>query len=86
MTMTKGVYDHGLTTFGFVALGQQFYQKSFLLFKNSFFHKEESDYRLYLIQLLPSLRTCDDRAIRDSERQMACAYFEQTHGAKSRER
>lgn len=23
---------------------------------------------------------CDDRAIRDSERQMACTYFEQTHG------
>jgi len=35
--MTKGVYDHGLTTFGVVAQGQQFYQKSFLLFKNSFF-------------------------------------------------
>ena len=41
--------------------------------------KEENDYRLYLIQLLPSLKICDDRAIRDSERQMAIAYFEQSN-------
>ena len=39
--------------------------------------KEENDYRLYLIHMLPSLRIFDDRAIRDSERQMAVTYFEQ---------
>jgi hypothetical protein len=39
--------------------------------------KEENDYRLYLIHMLPSLRIFDDRAIRDSERQMAITYFEQ---------
>ena len=43
--------------------------------------KEENDYRLYLIQLLPSLKLCDDRAIRDSERQMAIAYFEQNNNS-----
>ena len=40
--------------------------------------KEENDYRLFLIHILPSLKTLDDRAIRDSERQMAIAYFEQS--------
>jgi len=39
--------------------------------------KEENDYRLYLIHILPSLKIFDDRAIRDSERQMASTYFEQ---------
>ena len=38
--------------------------------------KEENDYRLFLIHILPSLKSLDDRAIRDSERQMALAYFE----------
>lgn len=45
--------------------------------------KEENDYRLYLIQLLPSLKTCDDRAIRDGERQMAIAYFEGLNSNKN---
>lgn len=39
--------------------------------------KEENDYRLYLINILPSLRVLDDRAIRDSERQMAVAFLNQ---------
>lgn len=39
--------------------------------------KEENDYRLYLIHILPSLRVFDDRSIRDSERQMALTYFDQ---------
>lgn len=45
--------------------------------------KEENDYRLYLIHILPSLRIFDDRAIRDSERQMAITYFEQKNSLVS---
>ncbi|RNA24294.1 centrosomal of 72 kDa [Brachionus plicatilis] len=37
--------------------------------------KEENDYRLYLINILPSLRVLDDRSIRESERQMAAALY-----------
>ncbi len=40
--------------------------------------KEENDYRLYLIYILPSLKVLDDRMIKDSERQMALAFFDQT--------
>ena len=40
--------------------------------------KEENDYRLYLIYMLPSLKVLDDRMIKDSERQMALAFFDQT--------
>ncbi len=39
--------------------------------------KEENDYRLYLIHIVPSLKQLDDRSIRDGERQMAVALFEQ---------
>jgi hypothetical protein len=39
--------------------------------------KEENDYRLYLIHIVPSLKQLDDRAIRDGERQMASTLFEQ---------
>lgn len=38
--------------------------------------KQENDYRLFLIYLLPSLKVLDDRAVRDSERQMALSLFE----------
>jgi hypothetical protein len=38
--------------------------------------KQENDYRLFLIYLLPSLKVLDDRAVRDSERQMAFSLFE----------
>lgn len=41
--------------------------------------KEENDYRLFLIQILPSLRMLDDRGIRDSERQMAITFFDQAN-------
>lgn len=37
--------------------------------------KEENDYRLFLIKLLPNLKVLDDRAIRDSEREMASAFL-----------
>ena len=33
--------------------------------------KEENDYRLFLIRLLPALRVLDDRPIKDTERKMA---------------
>ena len=42
--------------------------------------KEENDYRLFLISVLPALKVLDDRAIREPERQMAVAYFRQIHG------
>ena len=38
--------------------------------------KEENDYRLFLIHILPSLKILDDRSIRESERAMAATYFE----------
>jgi centrosomal protein CEP72 len=38
--------------------------------------KEDIDYRLYLIQLLPNIEKIDDRHVKDSERQMAVMYFE----------
>lgn len=37
--------------------------------------KEENDYRLHMIKLLPSLRVLDDRVIRDSEREMAHTFL-----------
>ena len=37
--------------------------------------KEEADYRLYLINILPSLQVCDDREIKDGEKQMALSYY-----------
>lgn len=38
--------------------------------------KEDIDYRLYLIQLLPNIEKIDDRDVKDTERQMALMYFE----------
>jgi hypothetical protein len=38
--------------------------------------KEENDYRLYLIQIVPTLKVLDDRNIRDGERTMASSLFE----------
>lgn len=40
--------------------------------------KEENDYRLFLINILPSLRVLDDRSIRESERQMAASFYQKT--------
>jgi hypothetical protein len=37
--------------------------------------KEEIDYRLYLIYILPTLRLLDDREIRENEKHMTNAYF-----------
>ena len=37
--------------------------------------KEEADYRLYLINILPSLQVCDDREIKDAEKKMALTYY-----------
>ena len=39
--------------------------------------KEENDYRLFLINNIPSLKVLDDRAIREGERQMAAALLNQ---------
>jgi centrosomal protein CEP72 len=41
--------------------------------------KEENDYRLFLIKIVPSLKQLDDRSIRDGERQMASSLFDQKH-------
>lgn len=38
--------------------------------------KEENDYRLYLIYIIPTLKVLDDRLIKDSERQMAESFFD----------
>ena len=37
--------------------------------------KQDADYRLYLINILPSLQVCDDREIKDGEKQMALTYY-----------
>lgn len=37
--------------------------------------KEENDYRLFLIKILPNLKILDDRSIRDSEREMAFTFL-----------
>lgn len=39
--------------------------------------KEENDYRLFLIHIIPTLKVLDDRTIRESEVQMAATYYEQ---------
>ena len=39
--------------------------------------KEENDYRLFLINIIQSLRVLDDRGIRESERQMAVSFLNQ---------
>lgn len=41
--------------------------------------KEENDYRLFLINIIQSLRVLDDRGIRESERQMAASFFNQSN-------
>ncbi|PIK48532.1 putative centrosomal protein, partial [Apostichopus japonicus] len=38
--------------------------------------KNEVDYRLFLIHLLPNLRKLDDRSVRDSERKAAILHFD----------
>lgn len=38
--------------------------------------KEENDYRLFLIKILGNLKVLDDRAIRDSEREMAHTFLQ----------
>lgn len=38
--------------------------------------KEETDYRLFLINILPGLKVVDDREIKDAERQMALTYYD----------
>ncbi|XP_048576940.1 centrosomal protein of 72 kDa isoform X2 [Nematostella vectensis] len=37
--------------------------------------KNEPDYRLYIVHLLPSLKRLDDRSVRDSERRAAIMHF-----------
>ncbi len=37
--------------------------------------KQDADYRLYLINILPSLQVCDDREIKDGEKQMELTYY-----------
>ncbi|XP_038652714.1 centrosomal protein of 72 kDa [Scyliorhinus canicula] len=37
--------------------------------------KNESDYRLFVVHMLPNLRSLDDRPIRDSERKAALMHF-----------
>lgn len=44
--------------------------------------KEENDYRLFLINIIPSLRVLDDRSIRESERQMAAAFYQKIQAEK----
>jgi hypothetical protein len=38
--------------------------------------KEENDYRLFLINMIPSLKVLDDRPIRETEKQMASTCFQ----------
>ncbi|CAF0704706.1 unnamed protein product [Brachionus calyciflorus] len=47
--------------------------------------KEENDYRLFLINILSSLRVLDDRGIRESERQMAASFLSQTSSNEQRQ-
>ncbi|KAK3757610.1 hypothetical protein RRG08_000126 [Elysia crispata] len=44
--------------------------------------RNEPDYRLYLIHMLPSLRKLDDRGVRDRERQAALTHFSSSQAAE----
>ncbi|GFR64155.1 centrosomal protein of 72 kDa [Elysia marginata] len=44
--------------------------------------RNEPDYRLYLIHMLPNLRKLDDRGVRDRERQAALTHFSSSQAAE----
>ncbi|XP_033025836.1 centrosomal protein of 72 kDa [Lacerta agilis] len=46
--------------------------------------KNESDYRLFVIHMLPNLRQLDDRPVRDSERKASLLHFPTDHAYKFR--
>ncbi|XP_064641032.1 centrosomal protein of 72 kDa-like isoform X1 [Lineus longissimus] len=48
--------------------------------------RNEPDYRLFLIHMLPSLRKLDDRSVRDSERKAALVHFATDQAAEFHDR
>ncbi|XP_072860016.2 centrosomal protein of 72 kDa isoform X1 [Pogona vitticeps] len=44
--------------------------------------KNESDYRLFVVHMLPNLRKLDDRPVRDSERKASLLHFTTDHAYK----
>ncbi|XP_061445728.1 centrosomal protein of 72 kDa isoform X2 [Rhineura floridana] len=44
--------------------------------------KNESDYRLFVVHMLPNLRRLDDRPVRDSERKASLLHFSTDHAYK----
>ncbi|XP_062981276.1 centrosomal protein of 72 kDa [Elgaria multicarinata webbii] len=44
--------------------------------------KNESDYRLFVVHMLPNLRQLDDRPVRDSERKASLLHFTTDHAYK----